>query len=174
MTYFWLGAEISDLLSLTAALQKSEESLQEQARALEERAVALRVILEQGRQERDELAKSIKANLESLVEPMLDRLARSLADRPESAYVEVIRQTLWDVAGLPGASQGLVSAAASPALTVREQEVLQLVRQGKTTSQIAQVLHLSASAVSFHRKNVRRKLGLTGRGQRLTSYLTHP
>jgi DNA-binding CsgD family transcriptional regulator len=170
MTYFWLGTDVSDLLSLTSALTESQASLQEQTRALEERAIALRVFLEQGRQERGELAESLRSNLDSLIVPWLDRLSRALAGHPEAAYVEAIRETLRDVAGGLYDERG-VNAHPLPAMTVREQEVLQLVRQGQTTDQIAAALHLSSSAVSFHRKNIRRKLGLHGKAQRLNSYV---
>jgi DNA-binding NarL/FixJ family response regulator len=45
-------------------------------------------------------------------------------------------------------------------LTDREFEVLQLLGQGKGTSEIAQQLHLSAKTVEAHRANIKRKLEL--------------
>lgn len=171
--FFWLGTDISDLQALTVALRESEESLQEQTRALQERAVALRVILQQGRQEREDLSASLQSNLDRLVEPMLDRLGRFLSNRPESAYVDAVRQTLRDICGSiqtdgEGPSQPVWQKAH---LTPREQEVARLVQSGKTSDQVAEILHLSAATVNYHRKNIRRKLGLTGQAPRLTSIL---
>lgn len=46
------------------------------------------------------------------------------------------------------------------ALSVRELEVLELLRAGKTTKEIAVALHLSARTVDIHRANMKKKLGL--------------
>src|SRR5205823_4123206 len=45
-------------------------------------------------------------------------------------------------------------------LSDREFEVLQLLGQGKGTSEIAKQLHLSAKTVEAHRANIKRKLEL--------------
>ena len=42
---------------------------------------------------------------------------------------------------------------------------------GRSTSEIAEALYISPTTVSFHRKNLRRKLGLGTRGPRLASHL---
>jgi DNA-binding CsgD family transcriptional regulator len=55
-------------------------------------------------------------------------------------------------------------------LTVREMEIAQLVRIGKTTKEIAQSLNKSVDTIHFHRNNMRRKLGLDERTS-LSSFL---
>ena len=45
-------------------------------------------------------------------------------------------------------------------LSDREREVLQLITEGQTTSQVAGSLHLSERTVSTHRQNIMDKLGL--------------
>jgi DNA-binding NarL/FixJ family response regulator len=45
-------------------------------------------------------------------------------------------------------------------LSSREREVLQLVAEGKSSKEIAQVLNLSVSTVETHRKHIMEKLGL--------------
>jgi DNA-binding NarL/FixJ family response regulator len=47
------------------------------------------------------------------------------------------------------------------ALTPRQEQVLTMVADGKSTAAIARSLHLSESTVTFHRANIRRKLGIT-------------
>lgn len=49
---------------------------------------------------------------------------------------------------------------AEAALSVRELEVLELLKTGATTKEIATVLQLSARTVDIHRANIKRKLGL--------------
>lgn len=45
-------------------------------------------------------------------------------------------------------------------LTLREHEVLRLVAEGKTTREIADMLHLSVKTIEKHRSSMMRKLGL--------------
>ena len=56
-------------------------------------------------------------------------------------------------------------SATGPAipLTPREEEVVKLIAEAHTNSQIAQVLHLAEKTVESHRANVLRKLGMRDR-----------
>src|SRR3989441_11002277 len=65
----------------------------------------------------------------------------------------------------PGASQAIVDACAAPQeegshLTPRERQVLQLVGEGKSTKQIAEVLHISVKTAEFHRGRLMKKLNV--------------
>ena len=53
-----------------------------------------------------------------------------------------------------------VGVAADAALSLRELQVLELLRAGRTTKQIAATLDLSVRTVDIHRANLKRKLGL--------------
>lgn len=48
----------------------------------------------------------------------------------------------------------------APRITARERQVLQLIAEGHTSVQIAEQLHLAASTVEVHRRNIMRKLQL--------------
>ena len=50
-------------------------------------------------------------------------------------------------------------------LTNREQQVLYLIGNGLKTSEIAIQLKLSSSTIETHRKNIRKKLNLVGKGK---------
>lgn len=52
-------------------------------------------------------------------------------------------------------------------LTKRQLEILKLIGQGKTTSEIATELCIGKHTVSTHRKNMARVLGLKGKGELL-------
>ena len=58
-------------------------------------------------------------------------------------------------------------------LTPRELSVAALVKEGKASAQIAQILGMSDNAVAFHRQNIRRKLGLLKKNINLCSYLNY-
>lgn len=53
-----------------------------------------------------------------------------------------------------------VSALSEPELTPRESEVLQLIAEGKSTKEIAEILFVSAPTVESHRKHLMEKLDL--------------
>jgi two-component system nitrate/nitrite response regulator NarL len=52
-------------------------------------------------------------------------------------------------------------------LSSREREILQLIAKGRTSHQIADELFIGKSTVDTHRKNMIRKLGLSGAGELL-------
>ncbi|SHJ55972.1 response regulator transcription factor [Aquimarina spongiae] len=52
-------------------------------------------------------------------------------------------------------------------LSKSEREVLKLIGQGKTSSEIAAIRFNSVSTIETHRKNIIRKLGLQGKGELL-------
>jgi len=168
-TSFALGTDITDHRTLRMALQESEESLRQQAAALSDSNTALRVILEQRNRDRAELERTITENVETMILPMLGRLAKPLATTPQAVYLDAAMQGLREVVS-PLAQVGS-SAEVDARLTPREREIARLIGVGRSTSEIAEALYISPSTVSFHRKNLRRKLGLAPRGPRLASYL---
>ncbi len=58
-------------------------------------------------------------------------------------------------------------------LTRREQECLDLVREGMTYAQAAQLLRISERTVTFHLQNAKRKLGVTTLVQAIAIVLLH-
>ena len=58
------------------------------------------------------------------------------------------------------AARQQAEGGAEATLSVRELQVLELLRQGRTTKEIAAQLHLSHRTVDIHRANLKKKLGL--------------
>ncbi|MEM7086343.1 MAG: response regulator transcription factor [Bacteroidota bacterium] len=54
-----------------------------------------------------------------------------------------------------------------PLLSKSEREILKLIGEGKATSEIAEIRFTAVSTVEKHRKNMIRKLGLSGKGELL-------
>ena len=169
-TCFALGTDITDHRTLRRALEESEASLRGQAEALSDSNTALRVILEQRNRDRAELERTIADNVETMILPMLTRLGKPLAATPEAIYLDAAIRGLREVAS-PLAQVLAPTADTDRQLTPREREIAGLIRVGRSTSEIAEALYISSATVSFHRKNLRRKLGLAPGGPRLASHL---
>jgi DNA-binding CsgD family transcriptional regulator len=148
-------------------LGQQRAELERKAVELEEVNTALRVLLKQREQDRAELEEAVFGNLRELVLPLLERLKSSGLRPREKALAESIERQLNEIAApllrRLGAARGL--------LTPQEIQVSALVREGRSTKEIAGLLRVSGATVSFHRKNLRRKLGLGRTAQNLRSYL---
>ena len=56
-------------------------------------------------------------------------------------------------------------------LTPKEIRVASLIKEGRTTKEIAELLGMSVAAIDFHRNNIRKKLGLRNKKANLISHL---
>jgi DNA-binding CsgD family transcriptional regulator len=56
-------------------------------------------------------------------------------------------------------------------LTGKEFEVANLIKEGKTTNEISELLNIAKSSVDTHRFHIRKKLGLNNKDINLRSYL---
>lgn len=154
------------LMSFVLATDVTEYRTLQQA--LEESNIALRVILQQRNRDREDFEKTIVSNLEQMVLPLLTRIAPHIARSPEAAVLDTAVNNLREI--MQPLAQS-IRGTDGESLTLREREIATLIRAGKTSAEIAEALYISPGTVAFHRKNIRRKLGLEPRGPRLTSHL---
>ncbi len=83
-------------------------------------------------------------------------------------YDTGIDQQLFDHNGvLDAQGQRTKTKKTKPLLSKSEREILKLIAQNKTSSEIADVRFTAVSTVEKHRKNMMRKLGLSGKGELL-------
>lgn len=158
--------DVTPLFLAQEELQQKEEELRQKSEKLEEINVALNVLLEHRERSLEELEKRMTVNIHELVLPYVEKLrdslkgrGRVLADIVESNLNEIITPYLNRISSL------------NLFLTPQEVEVSSLVRLGKSSQEIADVLGVALSTISFHRKNLRRKLGLQDRTMNLRTYL---
>jgi DNA-binding CsgD family transcriptional regulator len=134
---------------------------------LEEINVALKVLLNQMKRERLDSESKIVANVKELVFPYLERLRNSKLDAQQKECLSVIETNLSNI--IAPFMQNL--SIASSSLTHTEMKVANLIKDGKTTKEIADLLNLSPSTVDFHRNNIRSKLGLKNKEASLKAHL---
>ncbi|MDY6950755.1 MAG: PAS domain S-box protein [Thermodesulfobacteriota bacterium] len=149
------------------ALREKERELEAQAHHLEEVNSALKVLLELRDKEKEELEKSVLTNVQRTVFPYLEKLEKGLHKRENRTYLGIVTSNLQDLIS-PFAAK---LSHKSLNLTPTELQVADLVKHGKTSKEIAALLHVSIDAVLFHRKNIRKRLGLAKKKINLRSYL---
>lgn len=158
---------ITALKTAEAALRKRELELEQQTRNLEEANIALRVLSGQQEKDRTELEEKVLLNVRNSSLPALEKLKHTRLEEQHRTYLEIMESCLQDIV-----SPFLYRLRADHLhLTPQEIRVATLVKDGKPTKEIAQILLISANAVDFHRKNIRKKLGLNNAKTNLRSYL---
>jgi DNA-binding CsgD family transcriptional regulator len=159
--------EITSLKLAEEALKKSQEELFEQKQSLEEANIAMKVLLKQREADKQELEKKVLTNVKDLVLPYVEKLKNSRLKPRDKTLVEIIEAHLNDV--ISPLLQRFANAKIL--LTPQEMQVANLVKDGKTSKEIADILNISEATVNFHRKNLRVKFGLTNQRINLRSYL---
>jgi len=149
------------------ALRAREMELENQAHNLEEANIALKVLLKQRDEDKKEFEDKIVSNVKEGICPFIEKIRRSSLNDRQTAFIDIIKSLLDDIIA-PFFSQ-LSSKYSS--LTPTEIQVAGLVKEGKTTKEIAEMLNLSAGTIEFHRNNLRKKLGLRNTKTNLRSYL---
>jgi DNA-binding CsgD family transcriptional regulator len=140
--------------------------LVEQARALEESNVALKVLLNHRDKDRKEIEDSITHNIRNLVFPHLERIGQGvLSGEQLKNCSNEIKKILENV--ISPAPGRLSSTGLSPT----EVRIAEMIRSGKSNKEIADLLSISDGTVRKHREHIRKKLGLTNKKSNLQTFL---
>ena len=146
--------------------ERTKEALEEEKQNLQETNVALKVLLRESSLTKEELEKSMLANIKNLLLPyVLELESRLSAD--EKLYTDIIKSNINEITS--SFSRKLISIYSK--LTPREIQVADFIRQGRTNKEIARLLNITPSAVDFHRRNLRKKFNIKGQKTNLRSHL---
>lgn len=159
--------DITPLKLAQEALKRNEAQLKEKNLSLNELNTALKVVIQQRESDKADLEKTFLSNVKNLILPYINRLKESSLDKKDKTLVNIIDTHLNDI--ISPLMQNIKNA--DILLTPQEIQIASLVRDGKTTSEISEILFISEATVSFHRKNLRQKLGLKNSRTNLRSYL---
>ena len=159
--------EITERKQATLALQEKEQKLERQAQHLEEVNTALKVLLEHREEEKKKSEENILSNVQKLIFPYIEKLENSHLDNKNKTYVDIIRSNLKELIS----PFGNTLSSKYTILTSTEIQVADLIKHGRTSKEIASLLNVSIKAISFHRGNIRKKLGLVNKKINLRSQL---
>jgi PAS domain S-box-containing protein len=159
--------DITERKQVELALLERGKELENKTHELQEVNAALKVLLKHRDEDKKELEEKVIANVKKLVFPYIEKLNNSRLNDRQMVYLNIIKSNLKDIIA-PFLHQ-LFSKFSD--LTPSEIQVAGLVRDGKTTKEIAELLNSSAGAINFHRNNIRVKLGLRNTKTNLRSFL---
>jgi DNA-binding CsgD family transcriptional regulator len=145
------------------AVDNLKRRIQFQDRSLKERDAVVEYLLRRSGDAERKLAKVVSANVEVLIVPLISDIKSRCRDPEMRADLELLEERLLSIT-----SPFLQSlSAVSDRLSHRELEVAALIREGKSSKDIADRFGISEKAIDFHRMNLRRKLGIQGTGESL-------
>jgi DNA-binding CsgD family transcriptional regulator len=102
-----------------------------------------------------------------LISPYLERLKGSRLTTNQQTLIDILESNLNNIIS------PFISKLSSKYFnfTSMEIKVSNLVKEGKTNKEIAELLYLSKNTILFHRHNIRGKLGLKNKKINLRSHL---
>jgi len=162
-----VGRDITKRKKAEDALRKSEAELAAQSRHLEEVNAALRVLLKQREEDKEDLEGRLLANVKELVLPYVDKLKNSRLDSDQMTLADILESNIKEIIS-PFATR-LSSRFLN--LTPTEIQVASLIKDGKTSKEIGVLLNASENTVRSHRFHIRSKLGIKKKKVNLKSYL---
>jgi PAS domain S-box-containing protein len=162
-----LKVELTERKRAEEALKEREAALHARADELKEANKALRVVLKRMDEDKKKLEKKVSLNVKGLVAPYAERLKKSGLDAKQMAYLSMLESNLNNIVS-PFAHK---FSSKYSGLTPSEIQTACLVKDAKTTKEIAELLSLSVRTVECHRSNIRKKIGIKNKKVSLRTQL---
>ncbi|TFG93630.1 MAG: helix-turn-helix transcriptional regulator [Syntrophobacterales bacterium] len=148
-------------------LNKKEKELEKKSASLVESNAALKVLLKQREEDKVEFERNVVSNVREIVVPYIEELKKSQLTVNQSVCIETVDANLKNI--ISPFLRNITLKQFN--LTPKEFQVANLVKEGRTTKEIADFLNISPGAIDFHRNSIRKKLGLNNKKSNLRSYL---
>jgi PAS domain S-box-containing protein len=147
--------------------KRAEAALRAQSSYLEEVNTALQVLLKKREEDKREVQENVLSNVKELVSPYLIRLKKGHLEPHQVTMLEILQSNLDNIIS------PFISKLSSRYLnfTPTEIRVANLIKEGKTNKEIAELLLISKNTVLFHRHHIRTKLGIKNKKINLRTHL---
>jgi len=167
MGFRCLARDVTKRKLAEETLRKKEEELERKSASLVESNAALKVLLKQREEDKVEFERNVLSNVREIIVPYIEELKKSPLTVNQSVCVETVEANLENII-----SPFLRNITLNQfTLTPKEFQVANLVKEGRTTKEIADFLNVTIKAIDFHRNSIRKKLGLNNKKINLRSYL---
>ncbi len=145
-----------------------ERELKKHQSNLEETNITLKVLLKRIEKERLLFQENLSTNILCNIEPYMNKLKQSCLDKDQKRALDILDQNIKDMASPLIYSVMTMNLRLTPA----EMQISNFIRQGYSSKEIADLLNISPATIDKHRKNIRKKLGITNKKQNLRSVLS--
>jgi DNA-binding CsgD family transcriptional regulator len=164
---------VAELTQLNEKLQreiaeqkKSRALLEAKSTSLEEINTALKILLRQREKERKDLEERFVSNVKELVLPYVEKIrSGGRLEAQQALCVGIIETNLNEIVS------PMLQTIKRFNLSPRETQILSLIKDGKKTKEIAEIIGVASSSIDTHRNNIRTKLNLSNKKVNLQSYL---
>jgi PAS domain S-box-containing protein len=147
-----------------------ERDLAQSRLAVADMNTALKQVLRNVEEERQELKDELVQQVREEVLPTVERIALEDSPLVRQAYRSALEEKIADMGVTTPESANLFAR-----LTPREMDICRLIQQSWQGRAIAEELGISFETLQTHRKNIRRKLGLKGGPISLSAFVQqHP
>lgn len=158
-----LGGVIKRLHAIVE-LVESQELLEKKYNALEEKNSTLKEIVFQLELQKNQVEQNIQSNVEALILPVLEKLKTG---EKNDLHIEILTDALRELTSSFNSSL----KSRYNTLSSREIEICNLLKNGLSSKEIADVLSISSHTINKHRFHIRTKLGVAGGKENLVSLL---
>ena len=149
-----------------ADLLDHKERLEKLTRKLMQTNQALTILAQNIAREKEESERRIVLKTRSLIIPIIEGLQGEKNLRRYEAELAMLVSYLEDL------TSGLASdIEIATSLSFSELRIASLIKNGLTTEEIANHLHISPGTIKTHRKHIRKKLGISNQRYNLRNYL---
>lgn len=145
--------------------KQAQKELEAKSYRLEEMNAALKILLNQREVDRKEMEEKVLSNVRVMILPVLAKLKACKSPDEGRAYLDLLETGIKEI--VSPFMRGLEAYR----LTPREMEIVSLVREGRSTKEIAKLLNVCKGAVDIYRHSIRKKLGLRNAKKDLRSHL---
>jgi len=163
--------DIHDQKQAEMKLQELHEALEvkvkQRTNSLEEVNNALKVMLKKEEEIRVEFGDKILANVKEVILPFIEKMKSTPLSSRQNKYMDTLESGINQI--VSPFLHTLTSSFLN--LTPGEIQIANLIKNGKTTKDIAELLNLSTRTIEFHRANIRNKVGIKNKKTGLRSYL---
>ena len=119
--------------------------------------------MKQREDDKQDLERNVITNVKKIIIPYIQKLRKNPLTPDQVVCIDTIENNTMSIASPFLHNMTLKHFT----LTPKEFDVANLIRDGKTSKEIADFLKVSVGAVDFHRNNIRKKLGLRNRKMNL-------
>jgi DNA-binding NarL/FixJ family response regulator len=148
------------------AYHQLEGESEKRADQLKEMNAALKILMDYREKEKKEVIQKLAKELNDRVIPYFDTIRMRWSNKDLNDLLDAVTTTLQDISQ---PSKSDIPETAN--LTPMESRVADLIRQGRTSKEIATLLGITLRGVTFHRGNIRRKLGIKNKKRNLQTSL---